>query len=228
MYLPGYAQKASFEAWYPKEFSFVLQFYNHNQKAFRVVTENCLLNDPLLAFAIVAPEIARYQQINDKLETRALELLYVNLGDDYANFSIGYFQIKPSFVEQLEHEILKSYFLEQQFSGLLIDATLSHVQRRSIRVQRLKDMHWQVQYLCCFLHYANHYFAEFDFSCKTDRLQYYASLYNSGIYTPPENIPALLQTRYFPNFAFRPNLNYADVAVEFYKKIMYTQIHKGR
>lgn len=54
------------------------------------------------ALAIVSPELIRWTAFKDFFETTALELLYVKKGKTYADFSIGHFQIKPSFVEQLE------------------------------------------------------------------------------------------------------------------------------
>ena len=50
-----------------------------------------------LAISIVFPELVRYSALRDKMEITLLKTLYVNLGEDYANFSIGQFQMKPSF-----------------------------------------------------------------------------------------------------------------------------------
>ena len=52
-----------------------------------------------LAIAVIFPELVRYSALRDKMEITLLKALYINLGDDYANFSIGQFQMKPSFAE---------------------------------------------------------------------------------------------------------------------------------
>ena len=52
-----------------------------------------------LAVAVIFPELVRYSALRDKMEITLLKALYINLGDDYANFSIGQFQMKPSFAE---------------------------------------------------------------------------------------------------------------------------------
>ena len=57
--------------------------------------------------AIVFPELLKYTLYQDLLETTALELIYTSYGKSYADFSIGYFQMKPSFIEDLEAETLK-------------------------------------------------------------------------------------------------------------------------
>ena len=54
-----------------------------------------------MAIAVVFPEIVRYSAIRDKIEITLLKALYINLGEDYADFSIGQFQMKPSFAEAL-------------------------------------------------------------------------------------------------------------------------------
>ena len=49
--------------------------------------------------AIFFPELIRYSFIRDLLETTALEYLYIENGKNYADFSIGRMQMKPSFIE---------------------------------------------------------------------------------------------------------------------------------
>src|SRR5665811_1506451 len=57
-----------------------------------------------LAIAIIFPELVRYSALRDKMEITLLKTLYVNLGEDYANFSIGQFQMKPSFAEMIREQ----------------------------------------------------------------------------------------------------------------------------
>jgi len=57
--------------------------------------------------SIVFPELIRFNAIQDKIETFALQSLYVKYGKDYANFSVGPFQVKPSFAESLEKDFVK-------------------------------------------------------------------------------------------------------------------------
>jgi len=53
---------------------------------------------PEFAIAIVFPEIIRFSAILDIIESSALKTLYIQNGEKYADFSIGYCQMKPSFV----------------------------------------------------------------------------------------------------------------------------------
>lgn len=60
---------------------------------------------PDLAKAIVFPEVIRYSVIRNKLELHGLFTLYVQYGERYSDFSVGYFQMKPSFARQLELDV---------------------------------------------------------------------------------------------------------------------------
>jgi len=57
-----------------------------------------------IAIAVIFPELVRYSALRDKMEITLLKALYINLGDDYANFSIGQFQMKPSFAEIIREQ----------------------------------------------------------------------------------------------------------------------------
>jgi hypothetical protein len=80
------------------------------KKAVTFEKENRIWMEPLLvknhisypiAISIIFPELVRYSALKDKMEITLLKTLYVNLGEDYANFSIGQFQMKPSFAEMI-------------------------------------------------------------------------------------------------------------------------------
>ena len=85
-------------------------FGSNWQKALTFIEENNLWIKSALrkydisyseAVAVVFPELVRYSALRDKMETAMLKTLYKNLGDDYADFSIGVFQVKPSFAEKM-------------------------------------------------------------------------------------------------------------------------------
>ncbi len=60
--------------------------------------------DPNFARAIVFPETVRYSFLQNQAEIAGLMVLYVKYGSAYADFSVGRFQMKPSFAEQIEHD----------------------------------------------------------------------------------------------------------------------------
>jgi len=67
-------------------------------------------------------------------------------GADYANFSIGYFQMKPSFVEQLEEFIQADSLLRRKYRDCLFIKPQERAARVT-RVDRLITIEWQIKYL---------------------------------------------------------------------------------
>ena len=59
----------------------------------------------IVCSSIIFPEFIRYSMFKDFLETEALKIGYVQFGAEAVDFSIGYCQMKPSFIEKLEYEI---------------------------------------------------------------------------------------------------------------------------
>jgi hypothetical protein len=57
------------------------------------------------AVAVIFPELVRYSALRDMIEISLLKTLYVNLGEEYADFSVGPFQMKPSFAEEVNNRI---------------------------------------------------------------------------------------------------------------------------
>ena len=69
-------------------------------------------NERVEIIAIAFPEILRYNAFSDLIETTSNRLLYINGGRTASDFSIGLFQMRPSFVEDLENYVAKSEKLE--------------------------------------------------------------------------------------------------------------------
>ncbi len=84
-----------------KESLQALTFYSRYYQLFRNAAEETGFSESFL-FSIIAPEVSQFNNMTDATQIYALKVLYVQGGKSYANFSIGWFQIKPSFVELLE------------------------------------------------------------------------------------------------------------------------------
>lgn len=104
--------------------------------------------DSRLAEAIVFPELIRYSMWKDEIERVAVNGLYISKGREGADFSIGRFQMKPSFAEEVEKAWnTSSLSREYGFSFNLAD---NNEARRS-RVRRLSTMQGQCRYLAIFI-----------------------------------------------------------------------------
>ena len=102
--------------------------------------------------AIVAPEVCLYSSLSDKAETYTLKVLYAQTGK--GNFSIGYFQMKPLFAEQIETIISSQNILKSKYFELIIDEDTAQATRAE-RVARLSSLKYQVLYLAAFYEIAS-------------------------------------------------------------------------
>jgi hypothetical protein len=163
---------------FPKDYSAALNFININSSKFKSISLKYKHN-PGFTTAIVFPEIMRYSVLQDFIETSALEIAYTNYGSSVADFSIGRFQMKPSFIESLEHEINKNDSLSAIFSEILFKSNISELEKRKTRLQHLQTINWQIIYLNAFIAICDKRFKELDFESTTDKLLFYATAYNA-------------------------------------------------
>jgi hypothetical protein len=168
---------------------------------------------PALAKAIVFPELIRYSSIRNYLEMQGLYSLYVQYGKRYANFSVGSFQMKPDFAEQLEKEIIR-IFTERLVWHEYLD-TSDTPGARLRRVQRLNDKAWQLRYLIAFIQIMD---ARYGRTLKPDmreKVRFYATAYNCGYSNPAEVILSRMDESYFHTSLFpgSERYNYADIAL---------------
>ncbi|MFZ1528073.1 MAG: hypothetical protein WAT19_04935 [Ferruginibacter sp.] len=141
----------------------------------RIASQN-----PLFMQSLVLPEVMRYNSIKDGIEAESLRTLYVELGKDYANFSIGIFQMKPSFAEEVEIKTKArlSPSLQKELSLNYKQTTEEDI--RAERVRRLQDEDWQLIYLTAFTCICNDIYANRKFESEKEKLQWYATVYNAG------------------------------------------------
>lgn len=104
--------------------------------------------DHRIAESVVFPEMIRYGAFRDQMETLAVRGTYIRNGIKGFNYSIGRFQMKPSFVEDLEKRWMKSPYARQYDAWFITDD--SQIVRRE-RMERMTDELWQCVYVAMFL-----------------------------------------------------------------------------
>lgn len=173
--------------------------------------------DPLFAFCIVAPEVGRTGAVQDALETSIVELFYVEQGLQYANFSIGVFQMKLSFIESLEARFAYDSTFATYFGYASTDVRL---QRRE-RVGRLQSVGWQIKYLCLFCRIVQEIERDqsWTFERDFDRLSLYATAYNAGIDASHEELLRWMGIRHFPSRGDDKSYAYAAVSQELFSNL---------
>jgi hypothetical protein len=174
-----------------------------------------------LALALVFPEILRFSALEDMIQVRALKVLYVQYGKKYANFSVGRFQMKPAFAEQVEHDSNRLLTAEERAAaGVPLFPLADTVEIRRERVYRLDELKWQVRYLGLFMRIMNRKHAQTAFADERERLQFYATAYNAGYTNSEKTIRRLMPSKSFHTTPFDSETKYcyADVALFFFDR----------
>jgi hypothetical protein len=139
--------------------------------------------DGLFALSIIFPELIRYSSVSDYAEVKALEVLYVQYGRDYADFSVGLFQMKPSFAEKIESDMLNSRITDKFPSlSILNPKSEDDVETRKERIIRLKDEYFQLLYLEAFFRIMDILYPDLSVITPEEKLIFYSTAYNAGYY----------------------------------------------
>ena len=206
------AQGEEYYRKYEKECLIAKAFFAEHKSKLDVAAQTCNLS-PEFLFAIVAPEFTQFSYLSDKIETYSLKVFYVQCGKAYSDFSIGVFQMKPSFIEAMENYISADKSLKRKYKKFLFKKP-NERQARVERVNRLGSVEWQIEYLALFCTIVNHKFAGTTFADEKEKLQFYANAYNSGFHRSEEALKTV-QGACFPHFSFQ-KFRYADISVWFY------------
>ncbi|PWJ44222.1 hypothetical protein [Sediminitomix flava] len=171
----------------------------------------------ILAQTIVFGELMRYNRYQDFVETKSLEEFYVSYGSEIINFSIGKFQMKPSFFEFLEQ---KQKGLNLHYSFTIQYQSSDETSQRIQRLKRLKSEEWQIRYLKLFMDmmYSTHPSLK---SLKIEeKITLLSTAYNLGPQHKLSTLKEYAEVRQFPygkNFPAQLQTSYASIALEAYQ-----------
>lgn len=175
--------------------------------------------DTSIIISTIFPELLRYSLFKDMIETAFLEHIYLNMELDAVDFSIGLCQIKPSFVHQLEDAVRSDSVFYQKYGTLLPNKHWPEKQKRKLRLENLKKLKIQIEYVCCFSDIVNRKFPQVQQLSKTEKIRFFATAYNIGF---SNSYPYLCQMQFLRCFPYgckygsTYQYSYADIAVDFY------------
>jgi len=196
-------------------------FGGHWKAAEKFVAENeewmkaeCEIHNITYSFAvaIVFPELVRYSALRDKIEVSILKTLYINLGEEYADFSVGPFQMKPSFAETVTEEItrvddrkLRKHFRKKNIFRDLRDY-------RSSIVKSLEDENGEFYYLIAFIKLCDLRFPDF-IGNTGDKLDFYSTAYNCGLDKSYDYIKMMAGKKFFSTSLFKgETYSYSEIS----------------
>jgi hypothetical protein len=173
-----------------------------------------------LAISIVFPELVRYSALRDKMEITLLKTLYVNLGEEYADFSIGQFQMKPSFAEMIRE---KASGILDPASGVIFKNIPDFEDIKDFRksiVNDLEDTGSQINYLIAFIKICEQNFKT-DQKDELSRVKFLATAYNFGIDKKESEIENMIDKKFFSTTLIKTeNYSYAEVSLFWYNQFM--------
>jgi hypothetical protein len=197
------------------------------KKALLYVSENREWMQPFLeknnisyteAVAVIFPELVRYSALRDKMETAVLKALYINLGETYANFSIGVFQIKPSFASFIREEY---HSVKGGKSAITFRKSKSYDDQRDYRseiVTDLEDPVKQMKYIAAFIQLCEKKFRVSRMN-EHDRVIFMAAAYNCGINKDRKSIENMISRKFYNTKLIRTeNYSYSDVSIYWYNQ----------
>ncbi len=169
--------------------------------------------NPDLAYGIIFPGLVNYSALRDIMETGASRTLYVQRGRKYSHFTIGRFQMKPSFAELAERNVTRQKLTKYEFN------LKNSVQARSQRVKRLDSPEWQLRYLVFFVRLMDKRFAHIEWKSDDDKVRFYATAFNVGYNRDERTIRRMMnpRTRYVRPKKSKVKYRYGDVAAYFFE-----------
>lgn len=176
--------------------------------------------DSRLCEAIVFPELMRYVPLRNQLEKAALLALYVQEGKNKADYSIGIFQMKPSFAEEVESMWMRSP--QRHFYQLYFDLRDTREVRRQ-RTSRLGDDLWQCVYLALFVRLMMEREPSLADMTDAERLKFLATAYNFSFSAPLEVLEQRKKIKSFHLDLIATKsttfYSYSDLAEDYYNTI---------
>jgi hypothetical protein len=191
-------------------------FVTENEKWMRSACKKHGIEYPY-AVAVIFPELVRYSALRDKIEISLLKTLYVNLGEEYADFSIGPFQMKPSFAEEVNERIQSAgdrKLMNRIKGGRAFDDP--RLYRKSI-VSDLEDPEKQFIYLLAFIKISEAAFPGYR-DMGAGKLKFFAAAYNCGPGKSSEYIESMSNRKFFSTKLIKSETySYSDISVYWYK-----------
>ncbi len=212
--VPGslFSQQLDYRELFGDDWKKAEAFVEENRSWIKPILEKNDISYPL-AIAVIFPELVRYSALRDKMETSMLKILYINLGEEYANFSIGHFQMKPSFAEAIREKAPDALEKRSGISfGKRADYDDTGQYRKSI-VNDLEDTKIQLNYLIAFMKICEKEY-KLKRMAEDDRVKFLSTVYNYGIDRSEEEIDSMIGKKFYNTRLFKTNnYSYADVSL---------------
>lgn len=216
-----FSQNTDYPSIFGRDWNKAEAFIVENENWMKHLSDKYDVSFPV-ATAVVFPELVRYSALLDKVEITLLKTLYINLGDDYADFSIGPFQMKPSFAETIHQ---KAGSLKDKISNQfrLGSRTENLREYRASIVKDLEDPISQFLYLICFIKICENTF-NLEKADDNFRVKFFSSAYNCGLDKSFEKVIEMSDRKFFNTKLYKTdNYSYSGISLYWYADFMKKQ-----
>lgn len=173
--------------------------------------------DSRIAEAIVFPELIRYSMWKDEIEQAAVNGLYVSKGKTGADFSVGRFQMKPSFAEEVEKDWNNSNLSKDYSFAFNLH---QNTEARRSRIRRLATIEGQCRYLAMFIRLQMLRHPQLSQLPPKEQVRCLATLYNRSYAASWEELQTMKDQCHFHTDVIRTRYShlfcYADIAAAAY------------
>jgi hypothetical protein len=154
------------------------------------------------------------------MEITLLKALYINLGEYYANFSIGQFQMKPSFAAIIRDESPQVLGRRSEITFKQPDEFSDIKNYRKSIITDMEDPKVQLTYLIAFFKICEKKYKTNRMN-ETDRIVFSATAYNYGIDKSKEQIQRMTGRKFFTTkLIATETYSYSDVSLFWLKQFM--------
>ena len=171
--------------------------------------------------SVVFPELLRYSEFRNELESLMNECLAF-ASEESNGFSIGLFQMKPSFAAKVEALLCENPELKGKYASIDFGGDLSSFDSRVKRIKRLNNFDLQVEYLKAFADYEIKALS-LENETFTKRLCFLATAYNYGIQTDRSFLEPVFDWQTFPSGNRHLYFSYKDLCL-----LVAEEIRKGK
>jgi hypothetical protein len=211
----SFSQKTDYQKIFGSDWEKAESFISENETWMKQLSARYDVSYPL-AIAVVFPELIRYSALRDKMEITLLKALYINLGEDYANFSIGQFQMKPSFAESIHRKVpLLKGRLRNQFREKIKSEDI-----RKYRASIVKDLEQpesQFLYLISFLKICGTVYNLMELD-EEEMLKFLATAYNYSFQKSFDEVNKMTDKKFFYTRLIKSeSYSYADISTFWYR-----------
>jgi hypothetical protein len=205
-----FSQGIDYKSAFGKDWDKAENFVTENEIWIKRLSKEYNISYPI-AVAVVFPELIRYSALRDKIEISLLKSLYIYKGEEYADFSIGQFQMKPSFAESIHKNVpLLKGKLKNQFKERIKEQDI--FKYRAAIVKDLEGPESQLLYLAAFLKICEAVYSLKDMD-EDQRVKFLSTAYNYSFQKSFNEISEMVNKKFFhTGLVKHESYSYADIS----------------